>query len=164
MRRLVVSSSSGLFYWPSVSWLTRASCIRKTSTSVSAKMIFSPLGNSGCFLRGKPAATESHYPTYSSCWVFQFLHNPPNSDMDYRIFNMRTDVHACDCTRNVRTHVRDSALKIDYGRKIPCRTGESNLRQRRVGPTLYQLSYISILNTKYMSIKNKFLVDGVIMY
>ena len=37
---------------------------------------------------------------------------------------------------------RESALKLDSGRKIPCRTGESNLRQRRAGPTLYQMSYI----------------------
>ena len=42
----------------------------------------------------------------------------------------------------LRTHVRESALKVDTGRKIPCRTGESNLRERRAGPTLYQLSYI----------------------
>ena len=42
----------------------------------------------------------------------------------------------------VRTQVRESALKVDPGRKIPCRTGESNLRQRRDGPMLYQLSYI----------------------
>ena len=28
------------------------------------------MGNSGCFPRGKPAATESRYPTYSACWVF----------------------------------------------------------------------------------------------
>ena len=26
----------------------------------------------------------------------------------------------------VRTHVKESALKVDSGRKIPCRTGESN--------------------------------------
>ena len=44
----------------------------------------------------------------------------------------------------VRTHVRESALKADPGIIIPCRTGESDLRQRRAGPTLYQLSYISI--------------------
>ena len=43
------------------------------------------------------------------------------------------------CTGTV---IRESALKADSGRKIPCRTGESNLRQRRAGPTLYQLSYI----------------------
>ena len=42
----------------------------------------------------------------------------------------------------VGTHVRESALKLDFGRKIPCRTGESNLRQQLAGPMLYQLSYI----------------------
>ena len=36
----------------------------------------------------------------------------------------------------LRTHVRESALKVDSGRKIPCRTGESNLRQRRDVPVL----------------------------
>ena len=57
--------------------------------------------------------------------------------------NVRTNVNVCDCTRGgVRTHVRESALKVDSGRKIPCRTRKSNLRQRRAGPTLYQLSYI----------------------
>ena len=38
--------------------------------------------------------------------------------------------------------VRESALKGNSWRKIPCRTGESNLPQRRAGSTLYQLSYI----------------------
>ena len=33
-------------------------------------------------------------------------------------------------------------VDVDSGRKIPCRTGESNLRQQRAGPMLYQLSYI----------------------
>ena len=37
---------------------------------------------------------------------------------------------------------KESALKADSGRKIPCRTGKSNLLQRWDGPTLYQLSYI----------------------
>ena len=27
----------------------------------------SPTGNSGCFPRGKPAATESRYPSYGAC-------------------------------------------------------------------------------------------------
>ena len=44
----------------------------------------------------------------------------------------------------VRTHVRESALKVDSGRKIPSRTGESNLCRQRAGPMLYQLSYIPI--------------------
>ena len=42
----------------------------------------------------------------------------------------------------VRTHVRESAMKVDSRRKIPCHTGESNLNQRRASPMLYQLSYI----------------------
>ena len=44
---------------------------------------------------------------------------------DYGIFNVRTDVNACDCTRGCTDTVRESALKVDSGRKIPCRTGES---------------------------------------
>ena len=36
----------------------------------------------------------------------------------------------------VRKHVKESALKVNSGRKIPCRTGESNLRQRRHDPML----------------------------
>ena len=111
--------------------------------SFSSLYLYCPIGispaeNSGCFPRGKPAATESRYPTYGSCWVFQCFHNPPNSDIDNNIFHVRRDVNACDCTRGARTHVRESALKVDSGRKIPCSTEESNLRQRRNGPMLYQ--------------------------
>ena len=66
------------------------------------------MGNTGCFPRGKPAATELRYPTYFALWVFFFLccHNPPNSGMDYRIFNVRTDVNECGCTRGCRDSVR----------------------------------------------------------
>ena len=63
--------------------------------------------------------------------------------MDYRIFNVRTDVNACHRTRGCTDTVRESALQVDSWRKIPCRTGESNLRQQLAGLTLYQLSYIS---------------------
>ena len=62
--------------------------------------------------------------------------------MDYRIFIARTDVNGCDCTRGCTDTVRGSALKGDSARKILCRTGESNPRQRRGDPTLSQLSYI----------------------
>ena len=58
------------------------------------------------------------------------------------IFNVRTDVNSCDCTRGCADTVTESALKVDSGRKIPRRTGEWNLFQWRAGPTLYQLSYI----------------------
>ena len=74
--------------------------------------------NSGCLHRGKPAATESRYPTYGTCWVFLCFHNPPNSDMDYGLFNVRSDVNACDCTRAC-TDTRKRALhwKLTPGEK-----------------------------------------------
>ena len=48
------------------------------------------MGNSGCFPCGK---------TSCAYCVFLCFHNPSNSGVDYRIFNVRTDVNACDCTR-----------------------------------------------------------------
>ena len=102
----------------------------------------SPMGNSDYLSWGKPAATESCYSTYNKCWVFKCFHNPPNSDMDYGIFNVRTDVNPCNCPRGRTDTVRESVLKVDSGRKSPCRTRESNLRPRRASPMLYQLSYI----------------------
>ena len=62
--------------------------------------------------------------------------------MDYGIFNMCTDVNACNCARECTDTIRESALKVDSGRKIPCRTEELNLCQRCAGPVLDQLSYI----------------------
>ena len=50
---------------------------------------------------------------------------------------MHVNAHE-SCTNTVR----ESALKVDFGGKIPCRTGQSNLPQRRAGPMLYQMSYI----------------------
>ena len=38
--------------------------------------------------------------------------------------------------------IRESALKADSERKIPRRTGESNLGQGHVGPMLCQLNHI----------------------
>ena len=61
---------------------------------------------------------------------------------DYRIFYVRTDVNACNCTWWCTDTARESLLKVDSGRKIPCRTGESNLYQRRAGAMLNQLNYI----------------------
>ena len=39
---------------------------------------------------------------------------------------MCTDVNACDCTRGCTDTVRESALKVDSRRNIPCHTGKSN--------------------------------------
>ena len=57
------------------------------------------MGNSGCLAQGKPAAAESRYPPHGACWEFQCFHNTPNSDMDCRIFDVRTVVNACDSAR-----------------------------------------------------------------
>ena len=37
-------------------------------------------------------------------------------------------------------HCKRVCTEVDSGRKIPCRTGESNLRRRRAASMLYQLS------------------------
>ena len=53
--------------------------------------------------------------------------------------SMHSFVHV-GCTHTVR----ESALEVDSGRKIPCRTWDSNPRQCFAclfGPTFYQLSY-----------------------
>ena len=62
--------------------------------------------------------------------------------MDYGVFNVRTDVNACDCAGGCMT-TKESLHRKFTGRKIPCRTGESNLRRRRAGTMLYQPNYIS---------------------
>ena len=62
-------------------------------------------GKFGLLSRGKPAATESRYLTYCACRMYKCFHNPPNSDIDYGIFNVRTDVNACDCTKGVHGHM-----------------------------------------------------------
>ena len=78
-------------------------CVCVFFTTVLSHWDFSQ-ENFGCFPRGKPAVTESSYPTYGACWVFLFFHNSLNSDMDYRIFIMRTDFHVCGCTWGMYGH------------------------------------------------------------
>ena len=73
--------------------------------------------------------------------------------MDYGVFNVRTDINACDCTRGCTDTVRESALKIESGRKIICRTGVSNLRQRRAGQTLYQPRFIPTLKLAMFTVR-----------
>ena len=55
----------------------------------------------------------------------------------FGIFIVRPDVDACDCSweevggggGDSTDTVKESALKVDTRRKIPCRTGDSNPRQ-----------------------------------
>ena len=60
------------------------------------------------------------------------------------IFNMRTDGNACNAHRGFTHTSGESALKVDSGRKIPCRIVELSQPQQGAGLTLYQLSYIPI--------------------
>ena len=63
-----------------------------------------------------------------------------------------SDIFMCPNTAQISMHaiahevcahaVGESALKVDSGRKIPFRTGASNLPQRCAVSTLCQLSYI----------------------
>ena len=112
------------------------------------------MGYSGCFPLGKPAATQ---PTvHAACFRVSLIQQTTaNSDTDCRIFNVHTDVTACDCTQGCTDTVRESALKVGSGRKIPSRTGESNLPQRRAGPELYPLSYIPTLGALRLNSPSK---------
>ena len=60
------------------------------------------------------------------------------------IFNVRTDIiNARDCTRGLYGHLkRVFTEKITLGENSLAALGNGNLRQRRAGSTLYQLSYI----------------------
>ena len=46
-----------------------------------------------------------------ACWLFLRCHNPPNSDMDCRIFIVRTDGNAWNRTQDTK---RESALKVQW--------------------------------------------------
>ena len=101
------------------------------------------MGNSGCFPRGKPAATESPYLAYVACRMFQcFKIHRTLTWITGSLTCAQMLINACDCTRGCTDTVRESAPKVAREKKIPCRTRESNLCQRRVGPMLYQLIYI----------------------
>ena len=123
-------------------------------------MGISPMANQGRFRQGKSVATESRYPTLtnneSAWWVFSCFHNPPNSDMDYRIFNVRTWLFLC--VRGVHMGVGhtdsesahfwfgggklpDFSCAPDAGRVWTSYLWISNL-------TLYQLSHPVIHNKK----------------
>ena len=47
---------------------------------------------------------------------------------------------------SAQDNIRESKLKINSGREIPCCTRELNLNWQCAGPMLYQLSYIPIQN------------------
>ena len=102
------------------------------------------MGNSGWPPPGESQLRQSRATQstmYAGCLSVSVIHR--TLDMDHGIFNVRTDVNACDCPRWGTDTVRESAPReLTLGEKSPCRAKESNLRRRRAGPMLYQLSYI----------------------
>ena len=105
-------------------------------TTVLSQWDFSH-GKFGFPFPGKAGCDRVALPNLGRMLGVLVFPNPPNPDIDYGIFNLRTDVNACDCARGCADTVRESALKVDSGRKIPCRTGESNRRRWRAGPMIY---------------------------
>ena len=87
---------------------------------------------------------EQCYPFLSVCAVFPCVQTVIWLPV-FGIFNMSTDVDACNCAQSgCLDTISESALKVDSGRKIPCRSGDSNLHQYCIwlfSWTLYQLSY-----------------------
>ena len=97
-----------------------------------------------CVCWKKPAAIESRYPTYGACWCL-------GVSKIHRTLTGTTGSLTCAqmlmhtfARGGVRSPSESLHWKLGLGEKslaVP----ESNLRQRRVGPMLYQLSYILVL-------------------
>ena len=99
-------------------------------------------GKFGVFCPGKASCNScAIQPTvHAGCFTVSVIHQ--TLDTDYSIFNMHTGVNVSDCTGGCTDYIREPALKVDSGRKIPCRTGESNLNEWPANLTLYHLSYL----------------------
>ena len=70
----------------------------KKNTTVLSQWDF-PHGKFGLLPPGKASCDRIALPKLLCMLGVLVFHNPPNSDMDYRIFNVRTDVNACVCTQ-----------------------------------------------------------------
>ena len=65
----------------------------------------------------RPQWSSCSFCGYGACWRCLCCYNPLNSDMECSIFHVRTDVNACDCTEGCMDTKRESALKVDSGKK-----------------------------------------------
>ena len=110
-------------------------------------------------LHAWPAARDfaiqtSAFPVHSASTIHVFCKHAVtcnvNSDSGFTVrltwttgsLTPRSNVNACNCTQGCTDTERVSALKVDFGRKIPRYSRELNLCWQRAGPMLYQLSYI----------------------
>ena len=101
------------------------------------------------------------FVAYGACWVCLCRHNPPNSDMDSRIFIMCTDVNACNCTQGLRTPKESLQWKLTLGRKS---LAAPRNRTCISGVTFWcsnQLSYIPSLRFAQCCFWNSFSVGQI---
>ena len=108
-----------------------------------------------------PSPFHGNFCNCNSIMAFALLHNSGfnfhcytawsnayseiGPEVTLRLFAQKitNGIHSCK-PASLNRPMREYALKVDSGRKIPCRTRESNPRQystRMFGPTFYQLSY-----------------------
>ena len=110
---------------------------------------------------GKASCDRDTQPNLRCVLGVSVFHTSSNSDLDYSpIFNVRTDVNACDCTRVCTDTVRESALKVDSGRKSLAapgnRTCDSGVPVRRYTkwatcpPNMRTSKEINIVNFKLL--------------
>ena len=115
-----------LFYFL-IFLITFYNCIVQTGIS--------PMGNSAFSGKIQLRQSRTTQPTvHARCFSVSIIHR-----------NLTWTTVSLTCAQmlmhaiaygGVRKHVRESSLKVDSWRKIPCRTGESNLRQQCDGPML----------------------------
>ena len=102
---------------------------------------------------------------FSACWVFLCFRNPPNSDVDYRIFIARDHSCACVYTRGLHGHTdSESAQHVWLGRTHKLflySWRDSKLRPLDPRPTLYQLSHhVTNVHTEMFVSKCWFNTEG----
>ena len=109
------------------------------------KVLYCPLQEIRVALPGSvTAAARAELPIpISVCSIFLC----PDNGMAARVwdFNVRTDVDAGDRICGLHEHRKKICNgKLALGKKIPCRTGDSNLQTWLFSRTLYPLGYIPI--------------------
>ena len=69
--------------------------------------------------------------------------------MNYRIFNVRKDVNASDCTRECTDTVKESALKCDPGRETSVKFETKLIVKMSVVPLCSHLQFLAIIKFQH---------------
>ena len=84
-------------------------------------------------------------PHFSACWVFSCFHNPPNSDKNYMIFNVRTWSLLCVRINTGVEHTDGESVQhfcLGKSHKFACAPdGIRTSVHPNLSPMLYQLSH-----------------------